>query len=76
MRPDAPTTITKCSSRVADLTVAAGLLRRKLTCREQVDMRNEGALDLALEDTFPASDPVSITFAPDSPSFPIVKIIA
>ncbi len=74
MRPDAPTTTTTCSSRVADLTIAAGLLGRKLTRREQVEMHNEGALDLALEDTFPASDPVSITFAPDSPTFPIVKI--
>jgi hypothetical protein len=72
-QPDAPMSTTRSASRAADLTIAAGLLRRKLTGRERVDIQNEDALDLALEDTFPASDPVSVTFGPDAPTYPILK---
>jgi hypothetical protein len=73
VRTATPTMATKASSRLAILTIAAGLLRRKLTGREQADMQNEDTLDRALEETFPASDPVSITFKLNSPTFPIVK---
>lgn len=64
------------SSRAADLIIASGLLRRKLTGQEKADIQNEDALDLALEDAFPASDPVSVTFRNDAPTFPIVKRMA
>src|SRR5450830_985148 len=68
-----PTGAKKPTQRIAEFVISAGLLSRHFTENERLNSEDEDALDLALQGTFPASDPVSVTFRPNLPSFPLSK---